>query len=280
MATLKTAAPGGQPGSHKASRTIPPHARAAPASVGKAEIRTGPAVFRPFQGDSKVSPPPVFRPGPQQVTQRKSTSAVSIFRLEMRPAPPVFKPVIQPSPIGKASQRMRPLLPTAATAHADPRMPTHVRGLSVQLKSRPEPMYKTAVQPAAGLSNNQVRFPNSRSIQRAAVAIPDQDPWSAFEDWVADWIDSGGYGTRNPTVRRVAVGGAGVSIDYDIEFRWVNAFRYGGIDYDVLAHLHVRNEQSQAGGGIWAEGIGGAGHNWNTFPGWNDFQTWMDGYIE
>lgn len=153
-------------------------------------------------------------------------------------------------------------------------MPVQMRQLSVQPKSR-------ALQRVTGLNNNHLRFANSRSIQRAAGAIPDQAPWDALADWLANWFAAGGYENPRPTVRRVAVaGGGGVSVDYDIEFRWANAFPYAGHNHDVVAHLHVLNEQSQAGGGIWAEGLHDSGINWNEVAGYGPFRTWMEGYIE
>jgi hypothetical protein len=111
--------------------------------------------------------------------------------------------------------------------------------------------------------------------------IPAVAPWTAFQTWVTQWFNQGNYGQGRPTIRRIAVAaGADISVDYDIEFRWANAFAYGGQRYDVLAHLHVRGGIAQPGGGIWAERLTGTGLNWNTITHWNLFQAWMANYIE
>ncbi len=109
------------------------------------------------------------------------------------------------------------------------------------------------------------------------------DPWSAWDAWLDQWFDDGDYEAFRPRVRRIAQPPSNnVSVDYDIEFTWPNAFVWDDTAFDVVAHLHVRNGQPvvPAGGGIWADGLNGSGKNWNTIPAYNYFETFMSAYVE
>jgi hypothetical protein len=263
------------PASNRFSRTnglspmAPAQINSAPPQIGSARIsRAASPGFQPIQGISNVPLATNVRPSPPRSVQRNASPASLIARWETRPAPPVFKP----AGVRQESMQSRPgpvLLGMNVHARAA------LGRASVQAKSQPQRMRSPFPQPPTGSPH---RF---GIIQRAVVAAPDLAPWQVFPDWLEDWFNDEGYRHQQPTVRRVAqAGGQGVSVDYDIEFTWANAFPYDGQNWNVVAHLHVRNELSQGGGGIWVTGLAGTGINWNTIPGHGNFRAWMDGYIE
>lgn len=118
------------------------------------------------------------------------------------------------------------------------------------------------------------------TYEQASHQIPPMmAPWDVLALWVADEIYL--QFMQQQTLRRIPHNGGPVSVNYNLEFTWHNAFLYDGYTYNVMAHLHVRDSQPvDNGGGIWVTGLHDTGLNWGDLDGRQYLYEYMIAYVE